>query len=179
MTHVHAAGRIQSAGKISAAHQPGEPGAEAGLIQPPVPAVFVPPVFAIDPRGVARGGDDSPHTPSGHREAPVGGGDVAGGTARAALSLATPLAQPATQGTTATPTIEAYTGGEQVFTVQTTGEYLIEAFGAAGYNGDYSGGAGAEAEGTYFLTSGETIDVYVGGTATGIAGLEGGGGITI
>lgn len=72
-----------------------------------------------------------------------------------------------------------YTGAEQTFTVTTTGEYQIVAYGAqggaAGLN--YYGatpGLGAEIGGNFELTAGEVLDIYVGGA--GSSSYEGGSG---
>jgi hypothetical protein len=68
---------------------------------------------------------------------------------------------------------------EQMFNVMSTGYYTILAYGAEGGTGvNTTGGAGAEIGGTFFLTAGETLDIYVGGEgATGnVADDTGGGG---
>jgi hypothetical protein len=79
----------------------------------------------------------------------------------------------------------------ETFTVQTTGEYEITAIGANGGNAAENlaavgtGGAGAEVQGTFYLTAGETIEILVGGAGLNdyqppgdLGGGAGGGGGT-
>ena len=58
-----------------------------------------------------------------------------------------------------------YTGDVQTWTVDETGEYLLEAWGAQGgmYNQGFEGGKGAYAANIYNLTQGQTLYIYVGG----------------
>ena len=79
----------------------------------------------------------------------------------------------------------------ETFTVQTTGEYEITAIGANGGNAAENlsavgtDGAGAEVQGTFYLTAGETIEILVGGAGLNdyqppgdLGGGAGGGGGT-
>ena len=75
-----------------------------------------------------------------------------------------------------------YTGAEQTFTVATTGEYQILAYGAQGGDstvGAYGtpGGNGAEIGGDFLLTAGEILHLYIGGGggSANFAGAGGGG----
>jgi hypothetical protein len=73
-----------------------------------------------------------------------------------------------------------YTGSLVEFTVPATGPYQILAFGAQGGNGNRrdavgAGGLGAEIGGTFILTTGEVLQIAVGG-AGGSPGAGGGGG---
>jgi hypothetical protein len=65
----------------------------------------------------------------------------------------------------------------QSFTVTTSGDYQIIAYGAQGGASEFlvSGGQGAEAGGTFLLTSGEVLNIYVGGSG-GAGPFNGGGG---
>jgi hypothetical protein len=77
----------------------------------------------------------------------------------------------------------SFTGGEQQFTVTTTGEYQIVAYGAQGGNGyaNTTGGLGAEIGGDFNLTAGQVIDIFVGqqgGSFLSDPGAGGGGGGT-
>src|SRR2546426_12847687 len=57
-----------------------------------------------------------------------------------------------------------YTGGFQTWTVPATGVFTITAFGAQGGTGfGGSGGNGAEIGGNFSLTSGQVLDIAVGG----------------
>lgn len=67
------------------------------------------------------------------------------------------------------------TNGIQLWTVPATGNYRIEAFGAQGGGGGYSGGTGARMRGDFSLTYGETIRILVGQTGAGSFGGGGGG----
>ena len=71
----------------------------------------------------------------------------------------------------------SYTGEAQIFTAQNSGYYILEAWGASGGNSSASGGRGAYAKGTIFLTKGQEIYVYVGQTGIygGPEGFNGGG----
>lgn len=102
-----------------------------------------------------------------------------GSTSLLALALSAGIAR-------ATPFSETfnYTGAIQTFSAPTTGSYEITAFGAAGGNvhntndanhGSYSGGLGAEVSGDFALTSGETLQIAVGGYGK-VKGNYGGGG---
>ena len=57
-------------------------------------------------------------------------------------------------------------GGVQTWTVPATGQYSIEAWGAAGgtqlYGNDFPGGRGAKLRGTFSLTAGQTLRILVG-----------------
>ena len=80
----------------------------------------------------------------------------------------------------AATTIENYTGGIVNYSVTVSGVYDIVAYGAdggAGGNGSY-GGSGAEMGGDFTLSSGETLNILVGGTGGpyGDGGNAGGGG---
>jgi hypothetical protein len=67
---------------------------------------------------------------------------------------------------------------EQTFVVPATGFYTILAYGAQGGSGiQNSGGLGAEMGGTFLLTAGETLDIFVGGEgSSGVSDLGAGGG---
>ena len=56
-----------------------------------------------------------------------------------------------------------YTGSVQTFTAPVAGQYQITADGASGGNGILHGGFGAEIGGTFTLTAGEILSIYVGG----------------
>jgi hypothetical protein len=75
-------------------------------------------------------------------------------------------------------TIDTSTLGIQEWEVPTTGDYIIEAWGAQGFAGDYSrsGGKGAYATGTFSLTAGEVLYVVVGQKGAGGPNSGGGGG---
>ncbi len=83
----------------------------------------------------------------------------------------------------AAPVTFGYTSGFQTYTVPTTGLYSILAFGAQGGNpggniadlSGYTGGLGAAISGDFALTSGEVLQVAVGGTG-GSSPTPGGGG---
>ncbi len=74
----------------------------------------------------------------------------------------------------------SYTGGVQTFTAPVAGQYQITADGASGGNetsGVRVGGLGAEIGGTFTLTAGEILSIYVGGVGSNsLAGGSGGGG---
>ncbi|HEY1432730.1 MAG TPA: PEP-CTERM sorting domain-containing protein [Stellaceae bacterium] len=80
----------------------------------------------------------------------------------------------------AAPIIFDYTGSLVPFTVQTTDQYQILAFGAqggtsvafAGFVG--AGGQGAEIGGDFSLTAGETLQIAVGGAGSNVGGGGGG-----
>jgi hypothetical protein len=76
----------------------------------------------------------------------------------------------------AVPVIFDYTGQIVTWTVPTTGNYNITAFGAqGGWSGlGYEGGFGAEIRGDFLLSAGDVISIAVGGT--GNPGTDGGGG---
>lgn len=91
----------------------------------------------------------------------------------------------------AAPVTFGYTGGFQTYTVPTTGLYSVLAFGAQGGDAGriiaglfgYTGGLGAAISGDFALTSGEVLQVAVGGAgrstpppAPGGGGGGGGGG---
>jgi hypothetical protein len=85
------------------------------------------------------------------------------GTSLLALSVTVP-------GAEATPIATfSYTGQMQTWTVPITGNYEIEAIGAAGGTepfpilGDASGGQGAVVTSDFSLTAGEKLDIVVGG----------------
>jgi hypothetical protein len=65
----------------------------------------------------------------------------------------------------------------QSFTVTTSGDYQIIAYGAQGGASEFQvlGGNGAEIGGTFLLTSGEVLNIYVGGSG-GAGPFNGGGG---
>lgn len=75
----------------------------------------------------------------------------------------------------AAPVTFGYTSGFQTYTVPTTGLYSILAFGAQGGNpggniadlSGYTGGLGAAISGDFALTSGEVLQVAVGGAPGG------------
>jgi hypothetical protein len=72
-----------------------------------------------------------------------------------------------------------YSGAAQIFTVTSTGEYEITAYGAqGGTSSSASGGYGAEIGGDFFLSAGETLTIDVGGEggAAYSSGPFGGGG---
>lgn len=82
----------------------------------------------------------------------------------------------------AAPVTFNYTGGEQQFTIPTSGAWQIVAYGAEGGSpsvGTFVGGLGADIGGEFTLASGELLDLYVGGHgSTDIPGTAGGGGGT-
>ena len=64
-----------------------------------------------------------------------------------------------------------YTGGMQTFTAPTTGNYQFDCWGAQGGSGlNTIGGYGGFASGTYSLTAGQTINIFVGGQGGSYAG---------
>ena len=70
-----------------------------------------------------------------------------------------------------------FTGSVKTFTATNGGTYLIKAYGGQGgsaYNG--IGGNGAEVEGDFTLTAGETLKIVVGGVGGPGYGHDGGGG---
>ncbi len=70
-----------------------------------------------------------------------------------------------------------FTGTIKTFTATNGGSYLIKAYGGQGgsaYNG--VGGLGAEVEGDFTLTAGETLKIVVGGVGGAGYGHDGGGG---
>ena len=70
-----------------------------------------------------------------------------------------------------------FTGRVTTFTAVNGGTYRIQAFGAQGgaaYQG--TGGNGAEVEGDFTLSAGETLKIVVGGAGTAGYGHDGGGG---
>ena len=75
-------------------------------------------------------------------------------------------------------TIDAGTQGIQEWEVPTTGNYVIEAWGAQGFAGDpgRTGGKGAYATGTFALTAGDVLYIVVGQKGTGGVNSGGGGG---
>ena len=79
-----------------------------------------------------------------------------------------------------------YTGDEQIFTAQATGRYKLETWGAQGgsYNDIYHGGYGGYSNGIIKLVKGSNLYIniggsglYVGPTAKGTGGYNGGGSI--
>jgi len=80
----------------------------------------------------------------------------------------------------ATPIDFTFTGSLVTFTVPTTDNYQILAFGAQGGNsslfGIGAGGGGAEIGGDFTLTAGEMLQIAVGGAGGGLAGDRGGAG---
>jgi hypothetical protein len=74
----------------------------------------------------------------------------------------------------------SYTGGVQTFTAPADGLYQIIADGASGGNSSSSfvqfGGRGAEIGGTFALTAGEILSIYVGGMGADVGGGGAGGG---
>ena len=72
---------------------------------------------------------------------------------------------------------DAFTSpGKFFFTVPTSGDYSLEAFGASGGDGHMgAGGLGAELTGDIFLTAGEDLTLFVGGRGQS-SGVGGGGG---
>ena len=75
-------------------------------------------------------------------------------------------------------TIDSATRGIQEWEVPTTGDYIIEAWGAQGFAGDpgRSGGRGAYAVGTFKLTAGDVLYIVVGQKGSGGVNSGGGGG---
>jgi hypothetical protein len=95
------------------------------------------------------------------------------GTALLAIAASQPTAH-------ADPIVFDYTGSLVNFTVPTTGTYQILAFGAQGGTVTLldmvgTGGRGAEIGGDFSLTTGEMLQIAVGGSG-GRVGLTGGGG---
>jgi len=78
-----------------------------------------------------------------------------------------------------TALVFSYTGGPQTFTVPSgVTQVFIEAKGAAGWSGSWSGGEGGYAEGQLAVTPGQDLYIYVGGQGTGASGAyqpDGGG----
>jgi fibronectin-binding autotransporter adhesin len=71
----------------------------------------------------------------------------------------------------------SYTGGAQSFTATRTGTYTFSVWGAQGGNGfATTGGKGGYATGTYNLTAGQAIYIYVGGAGSKASGVASGGG---
>ena len=68
-----------------------------------------------------------------------------------------------------------YTGGEQTFTVPTTGTYKLETWGAQGgsYDSTYTGGNGAYASGKIFLIENKKLYIYVGQENNCVEGSSG------
>ncbi len=64
-----------------------------------------------------------------------------------------------------------YTGAMQTFTVPAgITSVTIEAWGAQGWSGSYSGGKGGYAKGNLAVTSGQTLYIFVGGQGTAAVG---------
>ncbi len=86
-------------------------------------------------------------------------------------------------GTTLAGLVTVNTQGIQEWTVPSTGNYYMEAYGASGassYAGFRAGGLGAYEKGTFSLTAGDVLKVIVGQTGSttyaGTSQYEGGGG---
>ncbi|HNY01973.1 MAG TPA: hypothetical protein PKG48_05275 [Bacteroidales bacterium] len=86
-------------------------------------------------------------------------------------------------GTSLAGLVTVSTQGIQEWTVPATGDYYIDAYGAAGassYGGFRAGGLGAYAKGTFSLTAGTVLKIIVGqagnSTYAGTSQYEGGGG---
>jgi hypothetical protein len=99
------------------------------------------------------------------------------------LSIGTALLVFAATGSAACaePIVFNYTGSLVDFTVPTTGDYQILAYGAQGGAGGFptiiaSGGLGAEIGGDFNLTFGEVLQIAVGGVGGSGVGDGGGGG---
>lgn len=75
--------------------------------------------------------------------------------------------KPVQHGTKHTGTRQyGYTGARQTFTAPVTGDYTFKVWGAQGGSSphaSFAGGLGGYAEGTYTLTEGQTVYIYVGG----------------
>lgn len=75
--------------------------------------------------------------------------------------------KPVQHGTKHTGTRQyGYTGARQTFTAPVTGDYTFKVWGAQGGSSphaSFAGGLGGYAEGTYTLTKGQTVYIYVGG----------------
>ena len=80
----------------------------------------------------------------------------------------------------AAPVVFSYTGGADSYIVPTSGTYDIVAYGGqGGGSGSQNGGLGAQIEGTFLLTAGDTLSLIVGGQGAAAAsgfGAGGGGG---
>ena len=77
-----------------------------------------------------------------------------------------------------------YTGSLVTFSMPIKGTYQITAFGAQGwrkrsYIGNPNGSRGAEIGGNRNLTTGEVLEIAVGGTGTGFRGGGGGGSFVV
>ncbi|NCU76919.1 MAG: hypothetical protein EBV59_08235 [Synechococcaceae bacterium WB7_1C_051] len=68
-----------------------------------------------------------------------------------------------------------YTGNVQTFTAPFTGNFTLELWGAQGGNDGQQGANGGYATGQISLTSGQVINVYVGGQGIGCNSASGGG----
>ena len=68
-----------------------------------------------------------------------------------------------------------YTGRVQSYTAPETATYKVDAYGAAGGNDAHTGGKGGRIYGSFNLSKGETIYIYVGG-AGGVGATNSGGG---
>src|SRR5579883_1005144 len=87
------------------------------------------------------------------------------------------LAAPCLRGQAFSSQVFTYTGNAQTFTVPTGVTSLtVAAFGAQG-GGAYGGGAGGAVVATISVTSGDTLNIYVGGSGSnsGAGGYNGGG----
>ena len=77
----------------------------------------------------------------------------------------------------AAPVAFSYTGVADIYTVPVNGTYDIVAYGAqGGGSGSLSGGLGAQIEGIFVLTGGDTLALIVGGQGGSAAAGYGGGG---
>ena len=105
-----------------------------------------------------------------------------GNTANPSKLIDTVIGNPSVTYPSARQVFE-YTGKIQTFTAPHTGTYTFEAWGAQGGYGDGNfnePGLGGYATGTYKLTEGQSINVYVGGAGTsygGNGGWNGGGSV--
>ena len=88
------------------------------------------------------------------------------------------VSTPPATGGGATGGVFSEDGKIDTFTVATSGTYVITAIGATGGGiaTGYTGGAGAEVEGTFALTAGDELEILVGGVGSGQDGGAGSGG---
>ena len=71
----------------------------------------------------------------------------------------------------------SYTGSSQTYTATHSGTFTFKLWGAQGGSGyTTTGGKGGYSTGTYNLTSGQTIYIYVGGAGSKASGVASGGG---
>ena len=111
---------------------------------------------------------------SGYKSSEVTGGVTSTGGNKKQGKLTLQLVEH--EHTTATSHAFDYTGSVQTWTVDETGEYLLEAWGAQGgmYESGYEGGKGAYAATVANLTKGQTLYIYVGSKGLSYPDNDGG-----